>query len=145
MMSINTVNIPPTKRSPDSSLTLRKVNDWTDSAELPETVDHEEVVGIEEANVLCSDLKHPSVPGDHKIVIDLDLHAQLIPSTTPDHFHLLIDKPLARDDYFEILDVLAKHGILETGYVNAAKQRGYTAVRLPWIKKEVVRRCSLAA
>ncbi len=71
----------------------------------------------------------------HKVVIDLDLPAKLVPSTTPDHFHLIIDHEIGEDQYFKLLDVMAECGLIEPGYVHASKDRGYTAVRLPWVRK----------
>lgn len=75
-------------------------------------------------------------PGTHKPLFDIDMPVKIFPSTTEGHFHLFIDKELSWDDYCELMDVMAKVGILEQGYVNASKQRKYSAVRLPWIKKE---------
>lgn len=71
----------------------------------------------------------------HKLIIDLDVPAKLIPSSTPGHFHLYIDQEVGEWDYINLLNALAGAGIIETGYRNASVQRGYTAVRLPWIKK----------
>lgn len=72
----------------------------------------------------------------HKPVLDIDLPAKLVPSTTPGHFHLFIDKAMTWEKYARLLDVLADVGIVEPGYVSASKQRGFTAARLPWVKKE---------
>jgi hypothetical protein len=73
----------------------------------------------------------------HKIVLDIDLPAQLIESTTPGHFHLYIDKEIPHPEYMRLLVALGEAGIIEEGYMRASLDRGYTAVRLPWIKKEV--------
>lgn len=74
--------------------------------------------------------------GIHKVVLDIDMDAMLIPSTTPGHHHLIIDKALDWPDYVKVMDVLADVGIVEKGYVRAAKQKGYTGIRVPWVKKE---------
>ncbi len=71
----------------------------------------------------------------HKVVLDLDLPAKLIPSTTPGHFHLYVDHEIEWDVYANLLDALEKAGLVEPGYVNASKDRGYTAARLPWVRK----------
>ncbi len=71
----------------------------------------------------------------HRPVIDLDLPAQLVPSSTPGHHHLYIDKPMAWDVYMRLLVALADAGLVERGYVGATERRGYSAVRLPWVRK----------
>lgn len=71
----------------------------------------------------------------HKLLIDVDLPAQLIPSTTEGHFHLYIDKEIEAGKYFALLEALADAGIIEPGYLGASKARGFTALRLPWVKK----------
>lgn len=71
----------------------------------------------------------------HAPVLDLDLNAALIPSSTPGHFHLYLDKAVPEDKYFALLDSLADAGIIEEGYAKVSKDRGYTAVRLPWVQK----------
>lgn len=71
----------------------------------------------------------------HKIVLDLDVPATLVPSSTGGHFHLYIDYDLHWDDYVELLEVLAKIELVEEGYVEASKREGYTSARLPWVRK----------
>ena len=71
----------------------------------------------------------------HKPVLDIDLPIQLLPSSTEGHFHLFIDKAMTWEKYRRLMDVLAEVGIVEHGYVNASVERGYSAVRLPWIRK----------
>lgn len=111
-----------------------------------------EVDNADDANVVSSRIKEPMVTLDnlidtgylsftpkelHTPVLDIDLPAMLVPSTTPDHYHLYIDAPMSWENYVKLLDVMAEVGILQPGYVAASKARGFTAVRLPWIKKEV--------
>ncbi|WDS52067.1 hypothetical protein SEA_CARON_41 [Microbacterium phage Caron] len=71
----------------------------------------------------------------HKVLIDLDVPAYLVESSTPGHCHLYIDKEVNASDVFAILDAFAKAGIVERGYATASRRRGYSALRLPWIKK----------
>lgn len=71
----------------------------------------------------------------HRPFLDIDFRAELIPSTTPGHFHLYLDKEMSWPKYRRLLNVLAEVGILERGYVNASIDREYTSVRLPWVKK----------
>lgn len=91
------------------------------------------------ANLITSKVDQGEVVVDtpkHKIVLDVDMPVRVIASSTPGHFHLFIDKVVTWEEYTRLLDVLADVGIVEHGYVNFSKERGYTAVRLPWIKKQ---------
>ena len=89
---------------------------------------------VEKANVITSMVEENVL--HHKLIIDLDLPAKLVPSTTEGHFHLYIDHEIPKDTYFKLLEAMVEAGLVEEGYLNAAAERGYTAVRLPWIKKE---------
>ncbi len=71
----------------------------------------------------------------HAPVIDLDCAHHYEPSTTPGHGHLYINKAMSFDDMMEVLDVLVKHGIVQPGFRDAAKIRGWAAVRTPWTPK----------
>jgi hypothetical protein len=71
----------------------------------------------------------------HYPVLDLDIPARLIPSSTSGHSHLYIDKLLSWSQYKELLTALANAGIIEDGYAGASIARGHTAVRLPWVTK----------
>ena len=73
----------------------------------------------------------------HRPVLDIDLPAALIPSSTPGHFHLYIDKQMTTSAYVRLLDALAEAGIIEQGYASVSEVRGYTSVRLPWVTKNV--------
>lgn len=72
---------------------------------------------------------------DHMILIDLDVQAALIPSSTSNHSHLYIDNEVKWEDYLNLLRAMQKCGIVEEGYVNATEQRGEAFLRLPWIRK----------
>lgn len=71
----------------------------------------------------------------HRPVLDLDFPAMLVPSSTPGHFHLYLDKPMKWTAYHDLLGALAEAGIIEEGYAEASQVRGYSAVRVPWLKK----------
>jgi hypothetical protein len=86
------------------------------------------------ANVITSQIAGTDL---HKPVLDLDLPAQLLPSSTPGHFHLLIDKEMTCSVYVKLLVALMDAGLVEPGYVSASIERGHTAVRLPWVRKEL--------
>lgn len=73
----------------------------------------------------------------HRPVLDIDFPAHLIPSTTEGHFHLYLDKTMTWGNFEKLLLVMGEVGLLEQGYVDASIARGYSSVRLPWVKKEV--------
>lgn len=73
--------------------------------------------------------------GLHSPVLDIDIPAHLVPSSTPGHSHLYFDHLMTWRQYKRFLKALAKVGILENGYVKASIRRGHTAVRVPWLKK----------
>ncbi|QCG77796.1 hypothetical protein QLQ77_gp50 [Gordonia phage Reyja] len=70
--------------------------------------------------------------GKHKLVIDLDVDAVLIPSTQPGHHHLIVDVEIDQPRYFGLLWKLAQAGIVEPGYVQASSNRSCTRLRTPW-------------
>lgn len=97
-------------------------------------LDHSEPqTDIRDANLITSEVADK--PGRHKIILDLDVPAQLIPSSTEGHFHLLIDHELSWEQYQRLLWTLADLDLVEEGYVSASVERGYSAVRLPWVRK----------
>ena len=96
-----------------------------------------EVVPLSEANIVSSRIKEGcSNAGQHTVAIDVDIPAWLVPSSTPGHSHLYIDAPMSWPVYVRLLDALEAAGVIESGYNRAAQERGFTALRPPWIKKE---------
>lgn len=71
----------------------------------------------------------------HRPILDIDFEAELVPSSTPGHYHLYLDKLMTWDVYLELLEALAKAGVIQWGFYDGAKLRGATSARLPWIKK----------
>lgn len=71
----------------------------------------------------------------HRPVLDIDFPAALVRSSTPGHSHLYLDLLMAWPKYLALLEALADAGIIEKGYLEASRQRGYSAARLPWIIK----------
>jgi hypothetical protein len=67
----------------------------------------------------------------HLPVLDIDFPAHLIPSATPGHYHLYLDRPVLWDDYKNLLAALSRCGIIEHGYYRAAVADGQTFVRIP--------------
>lgn len=128
----------PSNPMPFNKLRLFRVNQWVrgGASENLSEFDQgiiEETSSLDEAHIVSSQFR-----GDvrlHMLAIDLDVPAALVPSTTPGHSHLFIDAPMSWKQYERVLDALRGAGILENGYVAAAKARGFSAVRLPWVRK----------
>jgi hypothetical protein len=98
------------------------------------TPGHELTDNLNDAHVVTS--RAAGAENLHRPILDIDFGASLIPSTTPGHFHLYLDKEIPWDAYEELLKALGRAGVLEQGYVDASIAREYTSVRLPWIKKK---------
>jgi len=88
---------------------------------------------ITESNVVTSRLRDVD---HHRVVLDLDMDAVLIPSSTPGHHHLIIDKTMPWSDYQQLLTGLCNAGLIQEGYYKASINRGATVIRTPWTKKE---------
>ena len=86
-----------------------------------------ETAPVDTAELICSD-----VGGDrHMPVIDLDLPCRLLPSGTPGHHHLYIDQAVTFEQYVAILVTMADAGLVQWGFVNTTRERGFGAVRHP--------------
>lgn len=94
------------------------------------------VTDIEQANTITSLIANKVT--HHKLVVDIDFPAKLIPSSTEGHFHLYIDHEIPADVYWELLEAMAKAGLVEEKYVEASKAQGRTTLRLPWVRKDDV-------
>lgn len=88
----------------------------------------------DQANLICSDIGN----GLHKPVIDLDLSCELVPSAQRAHYHLYINHIVQAEPFFNMLDAMADAGVVERGYANASRRRGYAAVRHPDKPKELM-------
>lgn len=78
---------------------------------------------------LCDD-------GLHRPALDIDIPCTYVQSSTDGHGHLYFPTvALNWEDYQELLDVLAKFGIVEPRYVEHSKMRGQTLLRPPGVKK----------
>ena len=87
------------------------------------------------ANVVTSRADDTWGTTEHLPVLDLDFPIVAEPSTTEGHFHLYIDRAMSWDQLVKLMDGMEEVGLLETGYVEAAKIRGYSSVRLPGVLK----------
>jgi len=71
----------------------------------------------------------------HILALDIDMPVALVPSTTEGHYHLYIDHEMSTETYLDLVDALAKAGIVEDGYAHMARIRKMTRVRTPWTSK----------
>lgn len=74
--------------------------------------------------------------GWHAVVLDVDLPAALIPSSTEGHSHLFIDCPMSWRRYRHLLKALAKAGVIEPGYYRASRRFRMSMVRRPGVLKD---------
>lgn len=88
---------------------------------------------IESANLVTSAMPDGRY---HLPAIDIDVPIAVVPSSTPGHSHLYINRVVTWKKYVALLEALADAGIVEDGYVEAAKAHGFTSLRLPWVQKE---------
>lgn len=109
---------------------------WDGSADMSHQCDDKVQNSSVDAELVISATSKDYANCDHYPLIDLDIPVNIVPSSRVGQTHLYINHPVTQEGLFEILDVLAKHGIVEPGYARAAKSRGYSAVRLPWVKKK---------
>lgn len=96
--------------------------------------DEQLVTNASEANVVTSAIA--GEPGYHTLMLDLDVPARLVPSSTPGHSHLYVDVRMSTRNLNKVLDALADAGVVERNYAKASRVRGYTALRLPWVTKK---------
>lgn len=100
---------------------------------------------LETANMITSKIDEEVawIAEYHTPILDLDFDAKLLPSSTPGHWHLFLDTSVPHGAYMRFLEAAAEAGIIQYGYYKAAKDRGASSVRLPWIKKSNKRDNSL--
>ena len=94
----------------------------------------EDTDDLGEANVMSSQVAGSK---KHKVVLDIDHVVKVLPSSTEGHHHLFIDKEITWKQYLRIIKAFVNAGIVEPGYLGASRDRRFTAVRLPWVKKVV--------
>jgi hypothetical protein len=122
--------------------TFAKVQDFSDSCAPDGKLNDATPCDEEHANLISSLLApHEgidpfSTSGDkHALTLDIDMEARLLPSSTPGHYHLFIDRVLSWEQYVVVLQALAFAGIIEDGYLRAALRQKQTYVRKPGVTK----------
>jgi hypothetical protein len=85
--------------------------------------------GVKAPNIVTSLIDLGS--NTHMPCIDIDgMKVQLRPSTTEGNYHLFIDKEVPWDSYLMLLDALVACGIVNQGFVDHARRRGFSSIRL---------------
>jgi hypothetical protein len=82
-----------------------------------------------QANLIGSRLRGTSVY--HAPVLDIDYEAQLLPSRTPGHYHLYLDRELPWHAYKDVLGSLANAGLIQAGFAAASIANAQSFVRVP--------------
>lgn len=122
-----------------AKLRMFKVTNWDEDSSVTYSQEvREPARDIADANIATSireDVGDVHAKPVHALLIDLDIPAWLVPSSTPGHSHLYVDVAIQQDAYFRLLDALANAGVIQRGYADSSKARGGTALRLPWVKK----------
>lgn len=98
----------------------------------------EQTENIDEANAITSKVAGLRLLDEelHKPILDIDFPVHVVPSSTPGHSHVYIDKAMPWEKLTALLDALADAGLVERGYADASIDQGFTTVRAPWVKKE---------
>ncbi len=74
--------------------------------------------------------------GKHSPCLDIDFEAELIPSSTPGHYHLYLDGlELTWEKYKNLLTALAEAGVISSGYKRYSLNYGRTLLRRPGLMK----------
>jgi hypothetical protein len=108
---------------------------WIDDLDKQEYVSenvHKTVDSPDAANLISSKMKGSS---KHKVILDLDFEAALLPSSTPGHHHLYLNKELTHDQMEQLLFTLHDVGIIAGGNMNQWMKFKAQFLRLPWIRK----------
>lgn len=119
------VDLPCTVESVHDGYALRLSVSWKAGQTLA-LADALEVAGLGVTGVAVS---------PHRASVLMAARAFAIASTTPGHGHLYVDKLMDWATYQTLLNKLVDLGVLEPGYVGASEARGWTCVRLPWVRK----------
>lgn len=77
-----------------------------------------------------------ALPGRGVLNLDPLCDFALMQSTTPDHYHLILDVNLPWEKYRRLLRLFADYGVIEPGYAKGAIANGFSAIRPPWIRKD---------
>lgn len=86
----------------------------------------------EEANLVSS----RTTDGRHMPIIDLDFDFEIRESSTPGHFHLLLNTPVSNTKFVVLMLVLWWTGVVEMGYAVWSIRRMGNFARVPGVTKQ---------
>lgn len=103
----------------------------------PEEISDTILAGESEANLETSLAAHQADPHVlmHRPVVDLDISHEYRESSKPGHAHLLLNIDIPWEKHLQWLELSAELGIVEQGWVKAAKARGFACIRKKGVKK----------
>lgn len=79
--------------------------------------------------------RHGDPSSPDALAFDLSVPATVLPSSTPGHSHVYLEAEMPWGDYLRLCKAMAKVGLLEKGYVRAAKRRRMTMLFKPGLTK----------
>lgn len=90
----------------------------------------------DQANVIISQVQDDNVwqsghEALHMPCIDFDFECELVPSRTPGHFHLYLNKAIPWERYKTVLLALADAGLIELEYYQQSCNNGFSTLRTP--------------
>jgi hypothetical protein len=92
---------------------------------------------MEDANLLTSRIEATidTEEEKHFIIMDVDHEAELIPSSTPGHYHLYIYHEVTKEQLDKFVAVAREIGLIQQGIVRGYKERGVLCLRKPGVVK----------
>lgn len=94
---------------------------------------------VNEAEMISSRLADDGGRARHAPILDLDVPATLIASSTTGHSHLYLDVPMSWRAYKRVLRALAKAGVIEKSWCRASISGRATLLSPPWRRKAAAR------
>lgn len=116
---------------------MRHVEDWQEDSSVPLEkmgTDSPPSADLTSANIVTSEAA--ALPGVHRPVLDIDINHVYVPSSTEGHGHLYLNLDVDHAKWEQLMTTLYECGIIQEGYYQASLNRGYSAVRVPWVKKD---------
>jgi hypothetical protein len=92
-------------------------------------------VALHEATAIGSKVQSDYLRDQHQIMFDIDVPHVYVPSTQEGHGHLIFRKQVPFGKYLGLLEHMADMGLIEQGFVDAARNRGEAWLRTPWTAK----------
>ena len=95
-------------------------------------------VPLHEGTAVGSKVQSDYFHDQHQIMLDIDVPHVYVPSTQEGHGHLIFRKQVPFHKYLQLMEHMAELGLIEQGFVDAARSRGEAWLRTPWTPKDAV-------